>query len=143
MTRPFFTSMLVWAIEIAARLSTPFCARRCKALFWRRDFCCGLDVSKKGFPAALIIWLAVGVEPALAAPQCDQRGNVLRGFAEKYREAPVALGVTSGGNLIEVLATGDGATWSLIITDPQGLTCLVASGEGWRTSIAVLPGSES
>ena len=52
--------------------------------------------------------------------------------SDKYREAPVAVGVTHNGGLIEVLSTGEGQTWSIIITSPQGMSCLVAAGEGWR-----------
>ncbi len=33
---------------------------------------------------------------------------------------------------MEVLSTGDGDTWSIIITTPKGMSCLVAAGEGWR-----------
>jgi hypothetical protein len=33
---------------------------------------------------------------------------------------------------VEVLSTGDGETWSIIITSPKGMSCLVAAGEGWR-----------
>jgi len=44
--------------------------------------------------------------------------------------------------VIEVLASQDGASWSIVVTLPSGLTCLVASGEGWRR-IEVKPGEES
>ncbi len=53
-------------------------------------------------------------------------------LSEKYSEAPIAVGVTNNGGLVEVLSTGDGNTWSIIITSPQGMSCLVAAGEGWR-----------
>ncbi|MGF1593023.1 MAG: hypothetical protein ACFCUW_07075 [Kiloniellaceae bacterium] len=51
---------------------------------------------------------------------------------QKYKEQPVALGVTHNGGLVEVLSTGNGNTWSIIVTTPQGMSCLVAAGEGWR-----------
>jgi hypothetical protein len=57
---------------------------------------------------------------------------VLELLAQKYSEAPVAIGVANNGGLVEVLSTGDGNTWSIIITSPQGMSCLVAAGEGWR-----------
>ena len=69
---------------------------------------------------------------ARAQPQCDARGEVLRVMAENYGETPAALGVTNNGGLVEVLTTADGSTWSIIVTTPQGLSCLVAAGEGWR-----------
>ncbi len=69
---------------------------------------------------------------AFAAPQCNSRGKVLELLSKKYSEAPVAVGVTNNGGLVEVRSTGDGNTWSMIITSPQGMSCLVAAGEGWR-----------
>ncbi len=70
---------------------------------------------------------------AMAAPQCDERTNVLQLLSDKYKEAPVAIGVTNNGGLVEVLSTGNGGTWSIIVTTPQGMSCLVAAGEGWKS----------
>ena len=75
--------------------------------------------------AALIPTTAASAEEA-----CDERADVLGHLARKYQEAPVAMGVTSTGGLVEVLATGDGSTWTIIVTTPQGVSCLVAEGEG-------------
>jgi hypothetical protein len=63
---------------------------------------------------------------------CDQRASVIGRLAEKYGEAPVAIGVTTAGALVEVLATGDGGTWTIIVSNPNGTSCLIAAGEGWR-----------
>ena len=76
--------------------------------------------------------LASTTNAAAAQPQCDQRDSVLQILEQKYKEAPVALGVTHNGGLVEVLSTGNGTTWSIIVTTPQGMSCLVAAGEGWR-----------
>ena len=74
----------------------------------------------------------VSTGAATAQPQCDQRDSVLQVLAQKYKETPVALGVTHNGGLVEVLTTGTGNTWSIIVTTPQGMSCLVAAGEGWK-----------
>ncbi len=63
---------------------------------------------------------------------CDRRAKIIGGLAEKYREAPVAIGVTSTGSMVEVLTTGDGGTWTIIVSNPNGTSCLIAAGEGWR-----------
>ena len=65
--------------------------------------------------------------------QCDQRTKVLGHLAHKYKEAPVAVGVTSSGGLVEILATNGGETWTIILSTPNGTSCLVAAGEGWRS----------
>lgn len=65
-------------------------------------------------------------------PQCNERDNVLALLAKKYKEIPIAAGVTNTGGLVEVLTDGNGGTWTIIVTTPQGMSCLVAAGEGWR-----------
>ncbi len=69
---------------------------------------------------------------AQAQPQCNQRDNVLALLAKKYKETPVAAGVTNTGGLVEVLTDIKSGTWTIIVTTPQGISCLVAAGEGWR-----------
>ncbi len=66
------------------------------------------------------------------AQQCDQRARVIGHLAKIYKEAPVAIGVTTTGGMVEVLTTGDGGTWTIILSNPNGISCLVAAGEGWR-----------
>ena len=70
--------------------------------------------------------------PAAGQPQCNERDNVLALLAKKYQETPIAAGVTNTGGLVEVLTDTKGGTWTIIVTTPQGMSCLVAAGEGWR-----------
>ena len=86
--------------------------------------------------AGAFFMLAACATPALAqpAPQpCDARDRVLAHLATKYREVPVGVGITNRGGMLEVLTTADGGTWTIIVTLPNGISCMVASGEGWRT----------
>ena len=43
------------------------------------------------------------------------------------------MGLASSGGVVEVVASEDGTSWSIIVTLPGGVTCLVASGEDWET----------
>ena len=81
---------------------------------------------------ALSAGLALIANTAVAQPQCNDRKQVLDLLAQKYKEAPVASGVTNNGGLVEVLTDAKGGTWTIIVTTPQGVSCLVAAGEGWR-----------
>ncbi len=81
----------------------------------------------------MLAYWTTASRPAQAAPQCDERTNVLRILSDKYKETPVAIGVTNSGGLVEVLTSSDRTTWSIILTTPQGMSCLVAAGENWRT----------
>ncbi len=86
-------------------------------------------------------WLGLALAPDLtlnsfevaAQSACNPRTDVLGHLAKKYGEAPVAIGVTNKGGLVEVLTSGDGNTWTIIVSMPNGTACMVAAGEGWRT----------
>ncbi len=69
---------------------------------------------------------------AMAQVPCDQRDKIVDWLAVKFKEAPIATGVSSKGSLIEVLSTHDGETWTVIVTSPDGNSCMIASGQGWR-----------
>jgi len=86
---------------------------------------------------ATVLILAVAVLAVLSYPDaarasCRERDAALRQLAEKYGEAPVAVALANSGQLVEVLASKDGATWSILVTAPGGPTCLVSAGEAWR-----------
>jgi hypothetical protein len=71
--------------------------------------------------------------PAVAAPaNCGPRAELLKKLAKQYREAPVAVGLANNGALVEVLTSDSGATWTILISDPNGLSCLIAAGEEWQ-----------
>ncbi len=69
---------------------------------------------------------------AVAQVSCGQRDKIVEWLAVKYKEAPIATGVSNNGRLVEVLTTQDGDTWTLIVTSPDGNSCLIGSGQGWR-----------
>lgn len=82
--------------------------------------------------------LAVGGLPlesdsafAQGAPAiCKARDSLITQLEQKYGEVPVATGVADGA-LIELLTAKDGMTWTIILTSPKGMSCLIASGDGW------------
>ncbi|WP_299396330.1 hypothetical protein [Pelagibius sp.] len=78
--------------------------------------------------------LTAASDPAEAqGPQCAPREAILKSLSKNYKEAPVNMGVTSTGSLLEVLASPSGS-WTILVTVPGGPTCMVSSGEGWRDS---------
>ena len=63
---------------------------------------------------------------------CGERTNMMAELGEKFAEAPVAMGLTSAGAVIEVLTSTTGS-WTFLVTYPWGQTCMVASGKSWET----------
>jgi len=66
---------------------------------------------------------------------CSQRADVLAMLAAKYKEAPAAVGLADNGGLIEVLTSDGGATWTIIMSLPNGSSCFLAAGEAWQELI--------
>ncbi len=70
--------------------------------------------------------------------RCEQRRTVLQYLSAEYSEKPVAMGVAENGGLIEVLTSHQGDTFTIIVTTPDGKTCMVAAGADWHTLIRKL-----
>ncbi len=71
--------------------------------------------------------------PAMAqetAP-CVKRADFLSHLSSNYDEAPIALGLTASGRVLEVVAS-EGGSWTIIVTMPNGVSCGIASGEHWE-----------
>lgn len=73
---------------------------------------------------------------------CGARSDVITGLQGKFSETPVAIGLSNNGGVVEVLASPDGGTWTIIVTDPQGISCLMATGEYWEAARKTLLGQK-
>ncbi len=87
-----------------------------------------------GKALAVTVFVAAFSLPAAAQQQaaCAKRGDVLKHLSAKYTEAPVAIGLANNGGLVEVLSSKKRNSWTIIITMPNGSTCMVAAGENWE-----------
>ncbi|MBT5047777.1 MAG: hypothetical protein HOM58_04685 [Rhodospirillaceae bacterium] len=84
----------------------------------------------------MLVTNAIAAKPAgaqEAAILWAERALVVEALEKKYTEIPRALGVTSDGSIIELFSAPDGDTWTLVITLPNGLSRVMASGESWIT----------
>ncbi|MBI3452473.1 MAG: hypothetical protein HY057_06515 [Rhodospirillales bacterium] len=84
--------------------------------------------------ASAAIGLIVAL-PALAqpAPPCAKRVELMKHLSDKYSETPSALGLSDMGGVLEVFTSNDGSTWTVTMTLPSGMTCLIATGQNWET----------
>ncbi|NBB83026.1 MAG: hypothetical protein GVY28_06420 [Alphaproteobacteria bacterium] len=85
---------------------------------------------------ALLSALLAATAPATAAAteeSCATRESILAYLAKEYAEQPVAMGLANSGGMIEVLTNSAGTSWTILLTKPDGETCMVAAGEGWET----------
>ena len=80
--------------------------------------------------AVALAWWAFFTPPAHAA-LCGERRAVIAELEKTYSEAPVSIGLASNGSVIEVLASPSGS-FTIILTQPNGLSCVMAAGENWE-----------
>ena len=74
---------------------------------------------------------------------CAPNKAFLDHLEKNYHEAPAGYGTLPNGYMVELLMEPDGRTWTIIVTSPQGLSCLVSSGEGWRVLTPPVDGPEA
>ena len=88
--------------------------------------------------AVLVAAFFMAGSPALADVVCNPRSAFVENLKEKYDEQPLAFGLTNDGRVIEIFAMSDGKTWTMLITDARGISCVVTSGENWQNAVPKL-----
>ena len=82
------------------------------------------------FAGALIASTAASAQQQQRVP-CGERTASMSHLEDGYSEKPVAMGLDAQGRVLEVLAAPSG-TWTMLVSTPGGLTCLIASGVAWE-----------
>ena len=82
-------------------------------------------------PVAFIAAFFVSAPVHAYTVACSSRLDVVDKLDRSYAEKPVSMGLASNGSVVEVFASQIG-TFSIVITRPDGLACIVSAGEGWE-----------
>jgi hypothetical protein len=81
--------------------------------------------------------LGAQMAPSNARMPCHNASEIAKQLSSKYSEAPVAFGLQSNGNLLQVYSSEEKGTWTVVSTTPTGMSCIVAAGKGWESLPAV------
>lgn len=85
--------------------------------------------------------LSLGIGALLLATQhafaqgnqtCAERARVIAHLAEGYGESRQSIGLGANNSVVEVFASLETGTWTITVTMPNGITCLVASGQSFE-----------
>ena len=87
-----------------------------------------IGIAASASVAALVFPSLVTAAPVF----CGARNDVLTKLASDFREQPASVALTSDGQLLEVLKSDSKMTWSILVTSPNGVSCIVAAGESWQ-----------
>ena len=89
--------------------------------------------------ASGLIALTAGTASAQNMRNCAPRDAVVDRLASGYGEARQSMGLGANNQVVEVFASAETGTWTITVTMPNGLTCLVASGQAFEELAEVLP----
>ncbi|MDK4734981.1 hypothetical protein [Rhizobium sp. CNPSo 3490] len=110
-------------------------------IYRMRGRICGVRGRIFGMLAVILPTLVIA-HPHLAASQtmlsCAGRSDVVSFLDRNFGEKLTAVGLVNQNAVLEVYAAKSG-TWTLVVTDVHGISCILLSGDGWD-SMPALPG---
>ena len=75
--------------------------------------------------------LSLGQVKAQSA-NCAERAVVVERLQEGYGETRQSIGLGRNNAIVETWASAATGSWTIIVTLPDGMSCLIASGESWE-----------
>jgi hypothetical protein len=81
--------------------------------------------------------------PASAGPECAARDQMVTVLSDRYGETRRGLGVAANNSVMELFASAETGSWTITVTMPDGLMCLVATGQSFEAVADELPAKGS
>jgi len=82
--------------------------------------------------SSVLILPSLSFNAATAPAKCGNRAELIKTLEERYKEVPVALGIsTKNTEAFEVFASEAG-TWTVVMTLSNGVACVMAAGHSWQ-----------
>ncbi len=83
-----------------------------------------------------VMWFALmfflGASQAQAQMACGTRDSIVEKLGEKYGEVRRGGGMAGAQAIVELYTSEETGSWTILQTTPNGMTCLVATGELWQ-----------
>ena len=80
--------------------------------------------------------LALSTLSAQAQFICGGHSDLVAGLAQAFQQKQIGYGVVGQAAIVEIYVSASG-TWTLLITDVNGQSCILAIGEGWENTLTV------
>lgn len=77
-------------------------------------------------------FVAATFAPVHAQTVCGKRTDIIDQLESKYGETRRSVGVQQGRGVVEVFASAKTGSWTILVTDPRGMSCLMAAGEAFE-----------
>lgn len=104
----------------------------------------GKGVTMNKTVLALVLASVAGPAAAQGAA-CAPRDVVVGRLADAYGETRQSMGLGANNVVIEVFASDSSGSWTITVTGPEGITCLIAAGQAYESAVEGLaaPGKDA
>ncbi|MEQ6202334.1 hypothetical protein ABMC88_04700 [Sulfitobacter sp. HNIBRBA2951] len=89
--------------------------------------------------AAAMFIASTSQASAQGTRNCGPRDTVVERLATGYGETRQSVGIGSNNAMVEVFASDETGSWTILVTQATGLSCLVASGQSYEQVAEALP----
>jgi len=89
------------------------------------------NIAKCLIAAIVASILLIAYEANAQHEDCAARDAYAKHLDRKFKEVIIAAGIAANGSVVELFSNHDGTTWTILLTKPNGVACLKASGEDW------------
>ena len=96
-------------------------------------------MSKRVVSSALVFGVAALAPPAHAQSSltCHTRDKLVQTLEGRYNETLDSVGLQGPELLLEVWSAKDTGSFTVFITKPNGISCVVASGSNWQNFVTI------
>jgi hypothetical protein len=83
--------------------------------------------------AAVGLALMLPATPAVAELFCSDHDAIVAGLTDSFHERRLGYGVAGDAAIVEIYISADG-TWTVLLSDVRGRSCVLAAGDGWESA---------
>ncbi len=85
--------------------------------------------------AAGVTMAALSAASAQQGANCTDRERIVLRLSEAYGERRQSIGLGANNAVVEVFASDETGTWTILMTLPNGMSCLVATGSAFEATV--------
>ena len=100
-------------------------------------------ITKAALVGALAISCGIsGPVFAQGSASCADRSLIVDRLSSKYGETRQSAGLNQNNGMVEIFASEETGTWTILVTMPTGVSCLMAAGKAWQGMAELTPSSD-
>lgn len=98
---------------------------------------------KRIFTLAIIFGVAALAPPVAAQTEanCLTRDQVIEVLVNRYHEQATGAGLQSPYQMLEIWTSPETGTFTVLVSYPDGTSCVVASGSYWQQALSTIDGT--